>query len=167
MGYKGVLTDSHLLLDDRKNGFVNVKHVIVLYANAMECIHVYQRCLIRTKQFTIIYIILIKWWILSVMHMHGFTILLGYALDPFVCSEHIVYTWVFLNYNKAMLYFWMYSMLFSCARINYSRNLSNINLVYRLLYYPVRIPVLVVKTISLNNWNNRGRVHDTLCKTKL
>ena len=38
IGYKGILTDSHLLIDDRKKGFVNVKHVIVLYANAMECI---------------------------------------------------------------------------------------------------------------------------------
>ena len=25
------------------------------------------------------------------MHMHGFTILLGYGLGPFVCSEQIVY----------------------------------------------------------------------------
>ena len=41
IGYKGILTDSHLLIDDRKKGFVNVKHVIVLYANAMECIHIY------------------------------------------------------------------------------------------------------------------------------
>ena len=41
-----------------KKGFVKVKHVIVLYANAMGCI--YHSCLIRTKQFTIIYIILIK-----------------------------------------------------------------------------------------------------------
>ena len=55
-----ILTDSYLLIDDRKKGFVNVKHVIVLYANAMECIHIYHSCLIRTKQFTLIYIILIK-----------------------------------------------------------------------------------------------------------
>ena len=48
------------------------------------------------------------------MHMHGFTILLGYGLGPFVCSEQIVYT-CFFNYNKALLYICMYSMLFTCA----------------------------------------------------
>ena len=30
LGYKGILTDSHLLIDDQEKGFVNVKHVTVV-----------------------------------------------------------------------------------------------------------------------------------------
>ena len=57
--------------------------------------------------------------------MHGFTILLGYGLGPFICSEQIVYTWVFLIiirhcYTSACIRCY----LDAHSRIHYDRSLE-------------------------------------------
>ena len=134
----------------------------------MECIHIYHSCLIRTKQFTIIYIILIKLCILSVMYMHGFTILLGYGLRPFVCSEQIVYTCFFIFVIK-------HGYTSACIRciIYLSTNAFIMIEVSKFERYSFSSPTIVLPhphpstsrgNISLNNWNNMCRVYDTLCK---
>ena len=100
------------------------------------------------------------------MHMHGFTILLGYGLGPFVCSEQIVYTCFFLiimrhSYTSACILCYLPAH----SRIHYDRSLEN--LVHRLIVLPRPHRIISRGNISLNNWNNMCRVHDTLCKTKL
>ena len=62
-------------------------------------------------------------------------------MNPCVNINLSVSIRVFFNYNKALLFFCIYSMLFSCTHIHYSRNFSDIQLVNRILYYPVLVTV--------------------------
>ena len=78
------------------------------------------------------------------MHMHGFTILLGYGLGPFVCSEQIVYTCFLIIIRHCYTSACIRCYLPAHSRIHYDRSLENV--VHRLLYYPVRIALLVEET---------------------
>ncbi len=78
------------------------------------------------------------------MHMHGFTILLGYGLVPFVCSEQIAYTCFLIIIRHCYTSACIRCYLPAHSRIHYDRSLEN--LVNRLLYYPVRITLLVEET---------------------
>ena len=98
------------------------------------------------------------------MHMHGFTILLRYGLGPFVCSEQIVYTCFLIIIRHCYTFACILCYLPAHSRIHYLFIMSYLprstpsvcntvlpdrsleNLVHRLLYYLVRIALLVEET---------------------